>query len=210
MEPRDLHELTPAYALDALDADDAEAYEAHLGQCERCREELATLSEAATALAWATDAPPPPPRLRTAILDAVAAERENVVPLPVRKPWVFRATAAFAAAAACAAIGLGVWGATSHGTHAQALSAVLVVGSDRHATLSVSGLAAAPAGKTYEAWVIPHGVSPQPAGTFRGGGSGSVIRLHGAVPPNATVAVTLERAPGARAPTGPPIVSAQA
>src|SRR5204862_140327 len=49
----DAHDLTAAYALDALDADDREAYEAHLGQCERCRAELATLGEAATALAWA-------------------------------------------------------------------------------------------------------------------------------------------------------------
>ena len=49
MEPRDLHELTSAYALDALDATDAEAYEAHLGQCERCRDELATLSGSQSA-----------------------------------------------------------------------------------------------------------------------------------------------------------------
>ena len=205
----DLHELTPAYALDALDADDAAAYEAHLGQCERCREELAALSEAVTALAWAPDAPTPPPHLRSAILEAAAAERQNVIPLPVRKPWVFRATAAVAAIAACTAIGLGVWAATLNGTHAQALSAVLVVGSDRHATLHVSGLGSAPAGKTYEAWVIPHGVAPQPAGLFRGGGP-TVVHLRGSVPPGATVAVTLERAGGVRAPTRTPLLIAQA
>jgi anti-sigma-K factor RskA len=205
----DLHELTAAYALDALEAEDAAAYEAHLGQCERCRDELAALSEAAAALAWAPSAPAPPPRLRTAILDAAGAERANVIPLPVRKPWVFRATAAAAAVAACAAIGFGVWAATLNGTHAQTLSAVLVVGSDRHATLRVSGLGPAPGGKTYEAWVIPHGVSPQPAGLFRGG-PGTVVHLRGSVPPNAVVAVTLERAGGVSAPTHAPLLSAQA
>jgi len=46
----DLHELTPAYALDALAADEAEAYEEHLAQCERCRAELAELRETAAAL----------------------------------------------------------------------------------------------------------------------------------------------------------------
>jgi anti-sigma-K factor RskA len=205
----DLHELTAAYALDALEAEDAAAYEAHLGQCERCRDELAALSEAATALAWVPNAPAPPPHLRTAILDAVAAERANVIPLPVRKPWVFRATAAVAAVAACTAIGLGVWTATSKGTHAQTVSAVLVVGSDRHATLHVAGLRRAPAGKTYEAWVIPHGAAPQPAGLFRGG-PGAAVRLRGSVPPNAVVAVTLERAGGVSAPTRAPLLSAQA
>jgi anti-sigma-K factor RskA len=206
----DVHELTPAYALDALDADEARAYEEHLSRCERCRSELATLRESAAALAWAVEAPPPPEGLRARILDAAAAERTNVVPLPVRKPWVFRATAAAAAVAACTAIGLGVWASSLNGTRAQALSAVLVVGGDRHATLKVSGLAAAPAGKTYEAWIIPNGVSAQPAGLFRGGGATTLVRLHGSVPPDATVAVTVERAGGARAPTGAPILSAQA
>jgi len=87
---------------------------------------------------------------------------------------------------------------------------VLVVGGDRRATLQVSGLAAAPAGKTYEAWIIPHGVSAQPAGLFRGGGATTVVRLSGSVPPGATVGVTVERAGGAKAPTRPPILSARA
>ena len=207
MEPRDLHDLTAAYALDALDSTEAEAYEAHLGRCERCREELARLSETATALAWAPDAVAPPERLRAAILEAAAAERDNVVPLPVRRPWVFRATASFAAVAASIAVGLGVWVATS-GTTTRALGVVLVVGGDRHATLQVSGLASAPTGRTYEAWVIARGAAPRPAGTFTRGDM--TLRLRGSVPQDATVAVTLERAPGTRAPTGQPVLSAQA
>jgi anti-sigma-K factor RskA len=206
----DVHELTPAYALDALDADETRAYEEHLSRCERCRSELATLRESAAALAWAVEAPPPPEGLRARILDAAAAERANVVPLPVRRPWIFRATAAAAAVAACAAIGLGVWASTRNGTNARALSVVLVVGGDRQATLKVSGLPPAPAGKTYEAWIVPHGASAQPAGLFHGGAATTLVRLRGSVPPNATVAVTVERAGGARAPTGAPVLSAQA
>jgi len=201
----DLHELTAAYALDALDADDAEAYEAHLAQCDRCRAELAELGETATALAFGTEAPPPPERLRGAILAAAAAERSNVVPLP-RRPWAFRAAAAAAAVAACAAVGLGVWGA-GRSTRTEAVNAVVVLGADRHATLTVSGLARAPQGKTYEAWVIPAGGPARPAGLFAGGGT-SVVHLKGTIPSGAVVAATVERAGGTTAPTTAPLVTA--
>lgn len=201
----DLHDLTAAYALDALDADESEAYEAHLAQCDRCRAELATLSEAAAALAFGTPAPEPPARLRANLLAAAGAERANVIPL--RRPWAFRAVGAAAAVAACAAIGLGVWGATKSSSPREALSAVVVVGADRHATLTVSGLARAPQGKTYEAWIIPPGGHARPAGLFAGGGT-TVVRLLGRVPSGATVAATVERAGGASAPTTAPILTA--
>jgi anti-sigma-K factor RskA len=202
MGARDLHELTAAFALDALDAEDVEAYEAHLAQCDRCQVDLAGMSEAAAALAWATDAPAPPSRLRMRLLDAAAAERENVVPLRPRRPrlaWIA------AAAAACAAIGLGVWGATKPSSHGRTLAAVLVV-HGTSASLDVTGLGAPPHGKTYEAWVIPSGGRPQAAGTF----DGRTIRLQRPVPHGATVAVTVERAGGVKAPTTTPLVTAQA
>src|ERR1700704_878074 len=108
----DLHDLTAAYALDALDAGERETYESHLAQCGRCREELASLGETATALAFGVRSPAPPERLRGQILAAAAAERENVVSLPLRRPWLVRATATAASVAACAAVGLGVWAST--------------------------------------------------------------------------------------------------
>ena len=202
----DVHELTAAYALDALDAADMEAYEAHLAQCEQCRAELAELSETAGALAFGVESPLPPERLRGAILDAAAEERSNVVPLP-RRAWSFRVAAA-AAAAACAAVGLGVWGATRTTTKTEELSAVVVVGADHHATLTVSGLAHAPHGKTYEAWVIPPGGHARPAGFFAGGTT-AVVHLLGTVPSGSTVAATIERAGGASAPTSAPVVVAE-
>ena len=194
----DPHDLTAAYALDALSPDEAEAYERHLSQCEECREQLADLNESAAALAFGAVAPAPPARLRASILDAAAAERTNVVPL-LRRRWVGRGLAVAAAAVACIAVGLGV--SLSQSSHTR--SVMLVIGADRTATLHVTGLSAAPSGKTYEAWVIPAHQSPRPAGLFPGG-AGTNVRLRGTVPKNAVVAVTVEPAGGSQQPTTKP------
>ena len=194
----DHHDLTAAYALDALDADEAEAYERHLGQCEECRAQLAELNEGAAALAFATVAPVPPVRLRAAILDAAAAERSNVVPL-LRRRWVARGMAVAAAAAACIAVGLAV--SLSQSNHTRTFT--LMIGPHGTAQLQVTGLSAAPSGKTYEAWVVPTGRSPRPAALFPGGRSTNV-RLRGTVPKKAVVAVTVEPAGGSKQPTTKP------
>ena len=195
----DPHDLTAAYALDALDPEDAEAYERHLGQCEECREQLAELNGTAANLAFGAIAPAPPARLRTSILEAAAAERTNVVPL-LRRRWVSRGLAVAAAAAACIAVGVGVSLSRSSG-HPQRFT--LMINSDRTAELHVSGLSAAPSGKTYEAWVIPAQRSPRPAGLFAGGG-GTMVHLRGTVPKHAVVAVTVEPAGGSKQPTTKP------
>jgi anti-sigma-K factor RskA len=200
----DLHDLTAAYALDALDPDEAEAYERHLRQCEECREQLAELNETSAALAFGTSAPEPPARLRASILDAAAAERTNVVPL-LRRRWVARGLAVAAAAAACVVVGLVV--ASTRPGGKPVVTATIVLDANRTATLHVSGLGTAPHGKTYEAWVIPTGQAPRPAGLFPGGASSSV-RLRGTVPPNAVVAVTREPTGGSPAPTTHPIFTA--
>jgi anti-sigma-K factor RskA len=199
----DLHDLTAAYALDALDADEMEAYERHLGQCEECREQLAELNETAGALAFGAVAPEPPRRMRSVILETAAAEPSNVAPL-LRRRWVARGLAVAAAAAACVAVGFAV--SASQSTP-KPLVAVLKVGPNP--TLTVSGLADAPRGKIYEAWVIPAATgTPRPAGVFPG--SGEIVHPHGGVPRHAVVAVTLEHAPGASLPTTKPIVVAHA
>ena len=199
----DAHDLTAAYALDALDPAEAEAYEAHLSQCEECREQLAELNETAANLAFAAPAPAPPARLRASILDAAAAERSNVVPL-LRRRWVARGLAVAAAAVACIAVGLGV--SLSQSNHKQTISGSVVLGPDRTAMLHISGLSAAPTGKTYEAWVIPAGQSPRPAGLFPGG-TDTTLPLRGTVPKHAVVAVTVEPAGGSNQPTTKPIFS---
>ena len=230
MDELSVHDLTAAYALDALDGDDVHRYEEHLATCEDCRRELAGLANAAGALAFAVESPAPPAALRGRILERARAERANVVPLRARWTPVARA---ITAAAACAAIGFGVWAASlsrslEHERSARdqasralavlsdpnasrialtgAATGSLVVTQNGEAALVVSRLEPAPSGKTYEAWVIDNG-TPVPAGTFAGGGDTSVLRLERSVPDGARVAVTLEPSPGAEQPSGPRIVS---
>ena len=86
MTNEELHDLTPAYALDALDPDERRAYEEHLAGCERCRGDLAELGETVGALGLAAEGPAPPEALRDRIL--VAAREEgpsNVVALRPRR-----------------------------------------------------------------------------------------------------------------------------
>jgi hypothetical protein len=217
----DVHDLTAAYALHALDDVERATYEDHLAHCEPCRKELAQLTEAAAALAWAVESPAPPPGLRDRILGT------NVVPLrPRRRAWP-----AVAAVAACLAVGLGIWAATLNNSlgreraHAQALEiaadpasrkvglhgrpGVLAVSPHGDAVLVVSKLPKAPDGMTYEAWVIPAGGAPQRAGTFDSDGRMAMVKLGRPVPKGARVAATMEHGAGADAPTSPPLLSAQ-
>jgi anti-sigma-K factor RskA len=136
---------------------------------------------------------------------------------------------AFAAAAA-AAVALGIWGAGVSGSldrervarraEASALAAFADPAASRtasgNAALAVAGgrgalslvkLPPAPAGKTYQAWVIPPGQAPIPAGLFDVRGGRAVIVLEPTVGPGAIVAITLEAAGGVAAPTGKPLLA---
>jgi len=134
------------------------------------------------------------------------------------------------AVAACTAIGLGIWSTSlSHSlqnersARAAAVSAmeilvdpnartvqlkggngVLAVDSTGRGALIVRRLPAAPAGKTYEAWVASPAV--QPAGVF----TGNLVKLSRRVPRGALVMVTLERTGGVNAPTQQPLLRARA
>jgi predicted anti-sigma-YlaC factor YlaD len=230
MEANALHELTAAYALDALDERDTAAYEEHLGRCERCRDELVELREAASALAFAADAPPPPAGLRDRILAQARAERLNVVPLRPRSRSMW---AAVVAVAAVVAIGFGIWAASlsrslerereANDDFAQAVAILadpsarrvplsgeygtLVVRDTGQAALVMRRLPEAPEGKTYEAWVIEGG-KPRPAGLFEGGSGPRAVVLDEPVPAGAQVAATIEEAGGADSPRGEPVFSA--
>jgi len=212
----DPHANVAPYALDALDADEEREFEEHLASCEACREELASLREATAALAYGAVGPAPPPELKERILAEAAAERPNVVSLPQRRSWTAPLAAA-AAVAAAVAVGVGVYAATrpaSSDPLASVLAqpgAKLVPMGDRGAlAVAPDGTAAialtvprAPAGKTYEAWVIRDGAA-QRAGLFSGA---TVLRIDRPVKPGSVVAVTLERAGGVDAPTSKPLAA---
>jgi anti-sigma-K factor RskA len=210
----DPHSLVAPYALDALDPHEQREFEEHLASCESCREELARLREAAASLAYASPGATPPPALKERILDQARAERPNVVSLPRRRSWTAPLAAA-AAVAAAAAIALGVWGATRP-SGSDPFAAVLAkpgaqivpmgprgalaVAPDGSAAIALSA-PDAPAGKTYEAWVIRNGAAER-AGLLSGT---STLRIEQPLRRGAVVAVTLEHAGGVERPTTPPV-----
>jgi len=228
-----IHELTPGYALDALEPEERAAYEAHLAGCASCQEELASFLETTHALAVAASGPAPDPRLRGRILDAAHAEPPVVVPIEAaRRRRLAPVLGVAAAVAAVVAIALGSWAvhlssqldSTRSALDAQRAAAAvvadpnarkvslssgegrLVVDDAGRAALVLDGLEAAPAGKTYETWIIAGG-TPARAGTFRGGKSVDVVGVDGVVKPGDVVAVTVERDGGVSAPTSKPIVA---
>jgi len=215
----DLHSLAAPYALDSLDDEEERGFEEHLAACERCREELAGLREAASYLAYAASGPVPPPALKERILEQARSERPNVVPLTRRRGWVAPLAAA-ASLAAAVALGLGVWSATRPATSdafatvlAQPGSKLVPMGDRGALAVAPDGTAAlaltvprAPEGKIYEAWVIDSG-TPTRAGLFEGRDGTSVLRVQRRVRPGAVVAITLERAGGVDRPTQKPLMS---
>jgi anti-sigma-K factor RskA len=215
----DPHSLAALYALDALDEQEEREFEEHLATCERCRNELARLRETAASLAYAAPGPAPPAALKDRILEQARAERPNVVSLPRRRSWTAPLAAA-AAVSAAAAIGLGVWGATrpsGSDPFASVLAkpgarlvpmggrGALAVAPDGSAAIALSA-PDAPAGKTYEAWVIRNGTARR-AGLLPGT---STLRIQLPVRKGSVVAVTLERAGGVDLPTNPPLAQTKA
>jgi anti-sigma factor RsiW len=217
----DLHELSALYALDALTGDDRARFEEHLEGCDSCRDELAGLHGAASALAFAVEGPLPPAALRGRILDAASAERQNVVPLRPRRSIAVSVAATLAVAATAAAVAFGIWAASLHSSLTHERAAVRVLGDPSARRVPVSGapgrlvvaqsgaavlavsLPAPPKGKTYEAWIANGAVHR--AGEFDGG----TLTLTERVTRGARVLVTLERSGGVDAPTTQPLLSAR-
>jgi anti-sigma-K factor RskA len=227
-----IHELTAAYALDALEPDERSEYEAHLRECEACREELASLASVTEALAVAASGPVPKPDLRDRVLTAARAEPHVVVPFEPRGRRAVPVLAAVAAAAAVVALALGLWAMQLSGDLDETRTALerqreaaaivadpdartvalttgqgrLLVDSEGRAVLLLAGLEPAPAGKTYEMWVV-EGDAPVPAGLFSGRNNTELV--DGTVEEGDVVAVTLEDAGGASTPSLPIVVASE-
>ena len=222
-----IHELTAAYALDALDAEERRAFEAHLATCESCQEELASLASTTEALAVAATGPVPRDDLRDRIVAAARAEPQVLVPFEPRRSRSIPLLAAVSAAAAVVALALGLWAVRLSGDLDEARSALevlgdpdsrtvalqtgqgrLVVDPDGRAVLVLNALGRAPAGKTYEVWVV-EGDVPAPAGLFPGSSGAERVVVDGTVDAGDVVAVTVEDSGGAEQPTPPLIVASE-
>ena len=237
MEPG-IHELTAGYALDALVPDERQAYEAHLAGCERCQDDLASFWETTTALAVAASGPEPSPALRERILTDVRAEPPQVVvPLKSRRRRAVPVLGAAAAIAAVVALAIGLWASSLSSQlddtraaleQARATAAILVhpdartvslqagegklvVDPEGQAVLVLDRLDPAPAGKTYEMWIVPGGdiELASRAGVFAGRDGAEIEGLDGTVRDGDVVAVTVEPAGGVDAPTSTPIVASE-
>jgi anti-sigma factor RsiW len=227
-----IHELTAGYALDALDPEERRDFEAHLAGCERCREDLASFWSVGEALAVATSGPAPSADLRERILAAARAEPQVVVPFEPRRRRALPVLSSAVAVAAIALVAVGFWALRLSSDLDETRSALerqreaaavladpsartvalqagdgrLVVTQDGRAALLVSGLDPAPAGKTYEMWVIED-ETPAPAGLFAG--DEAAVPVDGTVDPGDIVAVTIEDEGGATTPNLPPIASSE-
>ncbi|MGO4884952.1 MAG: anti-sigma factor domain-containing protein [Bryobacteraceae bacterium] len=81
----------------------------------------------------------------------------------------------------------------------------------RGVLLIASNLPPAPAGKTYEMWVIPKKGNPVPAGLFQSTADGTAFHVQSGpvdIASTAAIAVTVEQAAGALTPNLPPVFAA--
>jgi anti-sigma factor RsiW len=225
MADKGLHDQLAAYALDALDENERSAFEAHLADCDECRAELEDFRKSASILAYGAEGPSPSESLRERVLEEARRERPAQSVVVLRPRRALRFTAIAAAAAVAVALGLGIWAASLSNSLDSERSAradqarvaailadadstrvslgergQLVRAPDGQSVMVVRNLPAAPADKTYEAWVIDAG-GPVKAGLFEGGGQ-QIVLLEEPVPEGAMVAVTLEPEGGSDQPTG--------
>ncbi len=225
-------ELIAGHALRALSSEDEERVVVHLAECERCRRRLRETEAVAASLAYSVPQMAPPPELRSRVLAiaepvvAAPAAEAPAVEAPARpgrpRPrhgWWPRVSLVAVPAMALALGAMVVWNVSlrndldssrddfAHGA-AVALPGVgnVVAQTDGNATL-FAHLRRAPAGKTYEAWVI-RGTVALPAGVFEGGGTVE-LELTQSAKPGDKIAVTVEPKGGSRKPTTTPIATSR-
>lgn len=221
-----------AYVLGALPELEAEVLERHLAGCDECRADVAELQPVTNAIARSVPQVEPPASLKKSLMETVDAEAavrsgsEGRARLQWRgiAAWLGGARPRLAMAGALAVLAIGVVigvtaGQVSRDAGSRTVAARIdrklmpaggaaleVTGDRSRATLKLTGAPAPPAGRVYQLWVQRgKTVERGPVFTVRGGSAAKEIP--GGVRGANTVMVTLERAGGANAPTGPPIMS---
>lgn len=224
------------WVLGALSPEETERFAAHLESCATCRAEVARLTEASERLAVAAPLLAPPPELRERLMASVHAETSlfnaaradpdppEAVP-PLRRSW--RRPGGLLATVGTLAVVIAaiVLHAANHTTHHATARTVIgkvtprgggararaVVQIGAHAaTLTVTRLAAPPAGRVYQAWVVRRGSPATATGAlFSVPRSGDTRILLPSLHDVTEVIVTAEPPRGSATPTLPPIVLVQ-
>lgn len=214
----EFEQLAGLSALDVLEGEELARFEVHAGQCERCRLMVQLDRE---ALALAAPEMDPSPDFKARLMQRAAAElaeppapaepiplrpSSNVVPFRRRAPvWA----SALAALFVVAILGVGVYAYQNQVVASFPLtgdvggSAAVNVRRSGATELAMRGVASPPPGYLYEAWIIPRGGAPMPAGVIASGDGSLPLNGVGA---GDTVAITQERS-RVDAPTSTPIMA---
>ncbi len=219
----EVRELLAAFALDALTEDERAAVAEHLEGC-ALHPELADLRATIEALPALADPLDPPTALRQRVLAIASAPAEaprasDPTPLPPRPRGIPRVPWAIAAVVAAFAIALGWWTSTTQVsapvliTRAATASAGPSQGRITYApqtnqlTFEVDTLPAAPAGMTYQLWVV-RGATPVSLGLFNPTPAGhGQLTVETTLTEGEVIAVTVEPIGGSPAPTTAPFLA---
>jgi anti-sigma-K factor RskA len=217
-----------AYMLGALPELESELLERHLATCESCRSEVEELRPVTAAMARSVPQVEAPPELKTRLMDIVNSEAADASePRRVRErrsfgSWFAGLQPRMAAAMAVGVLALGVVVGVGVGqlgggdnskttTIAAKIDRKLMPSGDaslavkgKSGKLELTGAPQPPAGRAYQLW-YQHGKTIERGGTFRPRRDGSYEADVSVAGANA-VMVTVERAGGAPAPTGPPVM----
>jgi anti-sigma-K factor RskA len=223
-----------AYLLGALPELEAEVFQRHLTGCAICHEEVERLRVAVEALPRSVEPVSPPETLRASLMETVRVEAgESQAPARPRRSLLrrllpelprVRPAVALASVSFLVAVGVATGFAAGHltaGDQSRTVAAafdskrvangtgslVIPRGDASMATLRLHGMPSLPSNKTYQVWVQRRGeVVPQ--AIFNVGEDGNALTAVGNDVKDAdAVLVTREPAGGARAPSGPPVVS---
>ncbi len=211
----DMLELAALCALDAVDEPERATVLAHIRECRVCAEEYAAARGGSDALAAAA-AEPPPAALRARVLAAAAAQARSNAPIPLHRRKRFYAALV---AVAAAVVALFVFRSPSGVEQSWPIACLpgasgcsasgRVLAADGVLRLEASGLAALPARKVYQAWIIRPGGKPIPEPTFVADSSGrGLATIPGGQPKGTLLAVTIEPAGGSKSPTTKPFIAA--
>jgi anti-sigma-K factor RskA len=215
----EFEQLAGLAAVDVLEGEELARFEVHAATCERCRLMVRLDRE---ALARATPEMDPSPDFKARLMQRAALEltrTENVQrtrePIPLRQPTpipMWRRSRWASALAAVLVIGLVSVGAFTYENQVVTAyplsgtlsgSAVVEVRRSGAAELTLRGVSNPPPGYLYEAWVIPEGGQPIPAGVTTSGDA--ELPLSG-VSNGATIALTQEHS-RVDAPTSNPLMA---